>query len=158
MKFACRAVDAAGRIVDSCLNHGFCISNLKLQCLLYLAQAYFLVKSGGREACFPEAIQAESFGPAVPEAWQSYRGYGSLDIPRRQGGSAMPKKAAGLADAVVDHFGGWSALSLSELVMHQAPWRRAFDMHPGCRTITCQSMLEFFSEEVPDESGGAPMP
>ncbi len=158
MKFACSAVDAAGRIVDSCLKRGFCISNLKLQCLLYLAQAYFLVNSGGREACFPEAIQAESYGPAVPEVWREYRGYGSLNIPCRHGGNALPKKAAKLADAVVDHFGGWSSLSLSELVMHQAPWRRAFAMPSGLRMVTYRSMLEFFFDDAADEPAGTPAP
>ena len=152
-------LDVAHYIVKYCNEHNYNISNLKLQKLLYFVQAYFLVKSGGRESCFKEKIEAWSFGPVVPEAYYEYRQYGSLDIPYSKTKNKLNKNleieknpydeniisnnSKEYIESVVEHFKNSSASDLVELTHRQAPWKNAFI--PFCnQEITCKSIVGFF--------------
>ena len=54
------------------------ISNLKLQKILYLVQAYFLIQT--KNPCFLEDIEAWDFGPVIPEVYRKYKQFGGADI------------------------------------------------------------------------------
>ena len=57
------------------------ISNLKLQKILYLIQAYSLIHT--KKPCFSEDIEAWDFGPVIPEVYRKYKQFGSTDIQVR---------------------------------------------------------------------------
>lgn len=57
------------------------ISNLKLQKILYLIQAYSLIHT--KKPCFSEDIEAWDFGPVIPEMYRKYRQFGGADIQIR---------------------------------------------------------------------------
>lgn len=59
--------------------HG--ISNLKLQKILYLIQAYSLIQT--KRPCFSEDIEAWDFGPVIPDVYRKYKQFGSTDIQVR---------------------------------------------------------------------------
>lgn len=139
------ALDVADHIIQYCHSHGCRISNLRLQILLYMAQAYFLVRSDGKKPCFEERIEARSYGPVIPEVHNEYRKYGSLDIMdcRNSNAIPLPKVDMMMVDEVVDYFMDRSLLDLVELVQSQSPWRNAF--HPFCnQEITKESLLNYF--------------
>ena len=139
------ALDVADHIIQYCHSHGCRISNLRLQILLYMAQAYFLVKSDGKKPCFEERIEARSYGPVIPEVYKEYRKYGSLDIMDCRNPNAIPlsKVDMMMVDEVVDYFMDHSLLDLVDLVLSQSPWRNAF--HPFCnQEITKDSLLNYF--------------
>lgn len=136
------ALDAANHIIQWCQKHDRTISNLKLQIFLYFVQAYFLVESEGKEACFDERIEARCYGPVVPVVYDAYRKYGSLNIDR-YGEDVLPKSVADRIDKVLEYFKDYSLLYLCELVHSQTPWKNAF--HPFCnQEITRKSLLDFF--------------
>lgn len=56
----------------------FSVTNLKLQKMLYFAQGFFLGRYG--KELFKDAIQAWTYGPVVPNVYNSYMGYGSQYI------------------------------------------------------------------------------
>ena len=136
------ALDAANHIIEWCWKHNRMISNLKLQIFLYFVQAYFLVDSEGREACFDERIEARCYGPVVPVVYDAYKKYGSLNIDKSEE-DVLPKSVAGRIDKVLDYFKDYSLLELFDLVHSQTPWKNAF--HPFCnQEITKKSLLDFF--------------
>ena len=63
---------------------GCCVSNLKLQSLLYFVQAYFLLDSDGKSGCFSEGIEAWDFGPVVPNVYYTFCTYGATPIFLKQ--------------------------------------------------------------------------
>lgn len=73
------AIDIARYIIWYCKSHGYTISNLKLQKILYFVQAEFLVSAGA--PCFYEDIEAWDFGPVIPEVYHEFKIYGSSGIP-----------------------------------------------------------------------------
>lgn len=58
------------------------ISNLKLQKLVYYAQAYHLAMYG--EPLFGERVEAWEHGPVVPELYREYKIYGPGTSPRQR--------------------------------------------------------------------------
>ena len=57
------------------------ISNLKLQKVLYLIQAYFLIDKTKNASCFDDKIESWDFGPVIPCAYNEYKQYANGDIP-----------------------------------------------------------------------------
>lgn len=147
LKTHCSAMDAAECILAWHGRNGCGISNLRLNFLLYFVQAWYLMHSGGQEACFPERIEAWSFGPVVPEIYAKYRGCGSLDIPcQGSNGTKLGRQDRIAVEAVINHFNSCSLLDLYSLVLHQSPWRTAF--HPPCKMeITKKSIASYFLEK-----------
>lgn len=136
------------------------ISNLKLQKVLYLIQAYFLIKTG--KPCFEEEIQAWPFGPVIPEAYHEYKQYGSGDIPTIESYIFVDEKNFWnskrvvfhddvisdedkvLINKVVDKFSDYSATDLTNLTMHQTPWEKSYHKN-HCGIISKNDIKEYFT-------------
>lgn len=68
----------ASLIIRDCYEADYLITNLRLQCLLYLLQAYFLgVKN---RALFEDRIEAWDFSPVVPSVYKEYMAANNIDI------------------------------------------------------------------------------
>lgn len=160
MKAPYNVLDVAHYIVKYSNEHGYEISNLKLQKLLYFVQALFLVMSNGTAPCFKEEIEAWPFGPVVPEVYDEYKIYGSLEIPYSKTKNVLNKSLElekyvydeniiseddkSNINEVIEHFKNKSAYALANLTHNQDPWKNAFI--PYCsQTIPRESITKFFS-------------
>lgn len=122
------------------------ISNLKLQKILYLIQAYSLIHT--KKPCFSEDIEAWDFGPVIPEVYRKYKQFGSTDIQIRYRSleemqKGFEKEDRKRIEEVVDRFADFSAADLTILTQNQAPWNEAFGRKE--KVIRCEDILEYFS-------------
>lgn len=124
------------------------ISNLKLQKLVYYAQAFHLAMHG--TPLFPEPVEAWEHGPVVPDLYREYKAFGSENIPppddfdRSDYGDA----AAELMDEVYEVFGQYSAWKLRNLTHAEKPWIEAYEAGARGRTISHDAMREFYKDFV----------
>lgn len=153
--------DVAQYIINRSNEHGYSISNLKLQKLLYFVQANFLVSYNGTP-CFEEAIEAWDFGPVVPQVYRRYREFGSGSIPtithvlrRSSNGLGYIKIRFSdefiddddkeLIDEMIKYGAPYTASQLVAITHNQAPWKRAY-MRSFNNEITKESIYEYFKE------------
>jgi len=103
------------------------ISNLKLQKILYLIQAYSLIHT--KKPCFSEDIEAWDFGPVIPEVYRKYKQFGSTDIQIRfrrleEVQKGFEREDRKRIEEVVDRFADFSA----------APWQ-VFEKAERCPSL-----------------------
>jgi uncharacterized phage-associated protein len=156
-------LDISRFIINHSVRAGKGISNLKLQKVLYLVQAYFLIKRG--VPCFRERIEAWDFGPVVPEAYREFRSYGSTLIPfissyivfdreniwnsRRvkTDEDIISERDRKTIAEVTDFLSGFSATALGDLTRSQLPWMNAYA--PNERNeMTCEAIRSYFAEKA----------
>lgn len=110
---------------------GELITNLKLQKLVYYAQAWYLAIYD--EVLFDEDFQAWVHGPVLPELWQEYRDYkwnpiiredldeNSLDKIKEQ----MGVEISGFMAELTDAYFGCGAYELEKMTHLEDPWKNA---------------------------------
>jgi uncharacterized phage-associated protein len=113
------------------------LTNLRLQKLLYYAQAWSLVL---RESeLFPEEIEAWRWGPVVPTVYNELPdGQGASQIPADMFVDApdLPPEDVELVRSVWEAYDQYSALQLSRMTHQEAPWLRAWGDRPTDGTGT----------------------
>jgi uncharacterized phage-associated protein len=125
------------------------LTNLRLQKLLYYAQAWSLVIR--RSELFPEDIRAWQHGPVTPDVYQALPGQGAacLTIEQFAGVPDLPAEEAEFVAALWRAYGGRSATQLSKLTHGEAPWRRAWGDRPsgarGDDEIDVGGMQDYFA-------------
>lgn len=102
---------------------GELISNLKLQKLVYYAQAHCLGKHG--VPLFDADIEAWANGFVVPELYQAFRHHGANAIPPPSDFdySIYSEKAQKMLDYVYVNYGQYSAWRLSQMVYDDPLWK-----------------------------------
>ena len=129
-----------------CQEHGDVITHLKLQKLVYYAQAWHLALKG--KPLFEEQIEAWVHGPVTPSVYSRFKKSGWAPI------SVAPVKPA-LAAAVQKHlievfsvYGHFSAWDLERMTHQEEPWQRArAGLSPdqeGHQAISQTDMQEFY--------------
>lgn len=117
-------------IVAFCHSKNIYLDNLKLQKLLYFIDAYFLVSTDGKEACFQEAICAWTYGPVVPEAYSAYKVFGSAKIMPEDSdiiqNESICKEHADMISFVVNDLGKYSGPQLVSVTHQQTPWKTTY--------------------------------
>jgi uncharacterized phage-associated protein len=131
------------------------LTNLRLQKLLYYAQAWSLVL---RESeLFPEDIEAWRWGPVVPTVYnQLPDGQGAIQIPPTQFFDApdLPPEDAELVRSVWEAYNQYSALQLSRMTHQETPWLRAWGNRPTDGTgsdndpIEVDDLEEYFGKQA----------
>lgn len=151
------------RLVDE--DAGDSISNLKLQKLVYYAQAWHLALTG--EPLFADCIEAWAHGPVVPGLYQKYRDFGwepirnepwePAAIPRPNGDAVeMDDETVDILNEVWEAYGQYSAKRLEELTHSEDPWKNARARRhcgPGDRcdeVITPEEMRAYYSQRLVD--------
>jgi uncharacterized phage-associated protein len=125
-------------------------SALRLQKLLYYAQAWSLVWDG--RALFSETIRAWDMGPVVGEVWYAFRSHELCGDPSRL--TAAERETV---DAVVDYYGAQPETWLSELSHRERPWGDAYVR--GARpspVIALDAMKNFYGRLPPSPSKRVP--
>lgn len=159
------ALDVSRYIINYSNEKEYGISNLKLQKILYLVQAYFLTSTEGHRPCFADPIEAWNFGPVVPTVYHEFKQYGAGDIPSvvsyiefdpdniwnskriRYETKIQKEDRSRIAD-VVGRFADFSAHDLLTLVQRQSPWIETYV--PGQHNeITNDEIRRFFENSCP---------
>lgn len=140
------------------LNKSGSMSSMKLQKLVYYAQAWHLVWD--EERLFDEKIQAWANGPVVYELFDKHRGRYMVGPPWR-GGDARRLKAneKETIDVVLDHYGRLDGRKLSHLTHSERPWRAARSgLGPTDRSteeITPAALLAYYGALDADEESSS---
>ncbi len=100
------------------------ITNLKLQKILYLAQAYFLAKKN--KPLFKDKIEAWQYGPVVPNVYRAYSKNGSDPILTYETETSISAEDQIVLKEIWDTFGGYSAGRLVDITHSHAPWKNAY--------------------------------
>ena len=103
---------------------GDTISPLKLQKLVYYAQAWSLVFRG--QPLFFQDIEAWVSGPIVRDVWDEYKAYKYTDIPTPDDfDEAFEADELDVLEDVWNAYGELSAKHLAELTQSETPWLNA---------------------------------
>jgi uncharacterized phage-associated protein len=128
---------------------GGSITHLKLQKLVYYAQAWHLVFA--EKPMFKCRIEAWIHGPVCPELYSKYasKGYDNLPEPEEPLKKFLPKELETL-EAVWDFYGDYDGKYLEKLTHQEKPWREARKgLSPGdhcTNEISLATMKEYYTE------------
>ena len=144
-----KAIDVAEYVIQ----HSNYMSNLKLQKVLYFLQANHLVLTG--KPLFSDEIEAVGFGPVVYNVYRKYLVFGGSSIPKSSVYiDKIYKHDKEELDSMIEELEKYSSSYLSEVILHQTPWRHAkivYRYNNGkmnrMRVITHESLIEYFKED-----------
>lgn len=153
------AVDVSRYIINYSNEKDYCITNLKLQKLLYFVQIQFLFEKD--IPCFIEKIEAWDFGVVVPESYSEFSIFGLSNIPTIKSyliftsnrlwdveriefnDSIISSEDKKLINEVVDELSKYSAVDLMEVSSHQAPYLNIYARGKK-NEITLEALREYF--------------
>lgn len=146
------AVTTADKVADFFLcfskKHGDCLTNLKLQKLLYYSQAWHLVIFNTE--LFDEPIEAWVHGPVVYSVWNRFRDYKWNPITEAPTELDLPLKAKEHLIEIFRVFGKYSAYDLELMTHKEDPWKKArvglaMDV-PARNAIAPADMKDFYAK------------
>jgi uncharacterized phage-associated protein len=123
------------------------MTHLRLQKLIYFAQAWHLANTG--EPLFQEDMQAWTHGPVVPSIWHAYRQYHWDPIPA----GPDPKLDHGVVEyleLIYGHYGKYTAKELEKITHQDDPWRAtrgSLPLEAACSTPIDQMLMRDFHGE-----------
>jgi len=127
------------------------VTNMRLQKLLYYAQAWSLALTG--EPLFGEDIEAWEHGPVVRSVYTRFKKHGSHRLPTEL--VRMPQLTPAqrsILDAVWASYGDVSAARLRAMAHRERPWkeaRQAYDEGDTCNVpLSHDAMREYFSARL----------
>ena len=127
---------------------GECLTNLKLQKLVYYSQAWYLANK--KKPLFNGKFEAWIHGPVNYKLYKRFKKYKwrpithDVDLPK------LPPKIVGFLDEIINAYGDETAYSLERMTHHERPWAEARrDLEPD------ESSSKVISEEVMKEYYGS---
>jgi uncharacterized phage-associated protein len=124
---------------------GEVITNLKMQKLLYYAQAWHLVHF--KKPLFPETIEAWDFGPVVPSAYHNYKDFGCSPIAYKATGkeeNSFTKNQIEYLTVFYDKFIKFSPHELVNMSHNEIPWKSAFKKLSITKIISHDVMKRYY--------------
>lgn len=122
------AVDVANFFIDLARNEKEgSITNLKLNKLLYFAQAWALARNG--KPLFSDEIQAWDYGPVVPNVYHTFKVCGDNNIEHTADDYSPDKfndEDIQLLLDVYREYGKYSASALVEITHNEKPWKTRY--------------------------------
>jgi uncharacterized phage-associated protein len=136
---------------------GDSITHLKLQKLLFYAQAWALVLL--EKPLFDEDFQAWQHGPVLRSVYDRFAGsgYQALPTPSRRDQSAFEPEVEELLEDILSLYGEHSAKVLEDQTHREDPWVNARGGRPAnapCRTVISQESMRTFYGAMFREHGG----
>jgi len=117
------ANEIADYFLNFCHEHRDVLTNLRLQKLVYYAQAWYLALHG--KPLFADRIEAWVHGPVVPSLYQRFKQYGWSPITENPKAPSLDKSVANHLDEVFSEFGKFSAWDLERMTHQEEPWLNA---------------------------------
>jgi len=139
-----KAIDVANLLLGIANENGDVITNLKLQKLLYYAQAWYLVNS--RRRLYSDTIEAWEFGPVVREVYNKWKSFGSTPIPYKPTGNEknkFTKSQLSFLNEFYRVFSSFSATALVSMAHNEDPWKNAFGRGRSSN-ISTREMYRFY--------------
>jgi uncharacterized phage-associated protein len=99
------------------------LSHLKLQKLIYYAQAWSLALN--ETPLFDEDFEAWAHGPVVPSLWMDFREFGWNDLPVPKSCPEFDEDTENLLEDVYGAYGEYSAKRLEAMTHREDPWLKA---------------------------------
>lgn len=145
----CKAILVANKLLEIAYRNGDLITNLKLQKLLYYAQAWYLVNNNN-EKLFDDDIQAWQYGPVVPEVYHTYKSYNSRAIDykkvKEKNYSFTKKQEKYLEEFAIEYF-RYSATELVTRTHNETPWQNAIAKGNNS-VIDTTEMFNFYKSQL----------
>ena len=140
------ALEVSQYIINYCREKKYCMSNLKLQKVLYYVQAEFLVVTN--KPCFKDKIEAWMFGPVVKSVYRNYRVYagGNIAVGNSKQRHHIKNRDMELIQGIVDECDQYSNSSLMQIIFKQSPYRDVYQKYFH-NTISNKTLKDFFEEE-----------
>jgi uncharacterized phage-associated protein len=128
------------------------IKAMKLQKLIYYAQAWHLARVGDR--LFEARIEAWSQGPVIPEIEEKHRWRHTVtNWPTGDAKQLRPRERATVA-WVLDKYSHFSGESLSRITHLELPWRitrqLSSDDQPSTDEIPVDEMRHYYARQLAD--------
>lgn len=137
---------------------GDAITHLKLQKLVYYAQAWHLAHFD--KPIFDEDLKAWTHGPVAPSIWHKYKEHGWAALPECSNAPSFPTDTQALISAVYDAYSRFSAKQLEEMTHEELPWREARGVLPleaKCDIpISKRTMAEFYRKRITNAGARSP--
>lgn len=126
------------------------ISNLKLQKLLYYAQAWHLALYDA--PLFDDKIEAWVHGPVVRGVFREYKEFGWKPLSVQISNRIFSDEVNGHLKEVIRVYGKFDAVILERMTHREAPWRDARGNlapdEPSNRAITHEAMKKFYCDRL----------
>lgn len=116
------------------------VSNLKLQKLLYFAQAAHL--SIKDKPLFNDKIEAWEFGPVVRDVYNCFKAHDRKPVPNQPESNLIDSDTKEFLENTWDIFGKFSAAELVSLSHKHKPWIDAY--HSSDKTISVDVMKAYY--------------
>lgn len=131
-------------------NAGDSVSNLKLQKLLYYAQAWFLALHD--KEIFAEDFQAWVHGPVLPSQYHRFKHFGWEPIADRiRAPLGMPPLLQRHLREIIEVFGTETAVALELMTHREAPWleaRRGLPMHAHSQSKISKTLMRRYYKQM----------
>ena len=136
------AHDVALWILAEAKRQGIVMTHMKLQKLLYYAQAYYIAMTG--EPLFKNSIMAWQHGPVIPDVYHSFSKFGN-SIIRDVKDVTPPDGLDNFIKSIIRDKGHLSAHELRTITHNEDTWRNAW-FNSASRCITNKMISEYFSQ------------
>jgi uncharacterized phage-associated protein len=139
------------------LNHadreaGEALTQLKLQKLVYYADAWFLANFD--RPMITDDFEAWAHGPAVRALYAKYRGRGWESLPP-ENGQMPPMEVNGFLTSLYKEYGQFSAKKLEQMTHEELPWKEARgNLAPeaaSSKVISKLTMRNFYAKRLKKE-------
>lgn len=129
---------------------GDLLTNLKLQKLLYYAQAWYLALHN--KPLFSAKMEAWIHGPVSPVMYQRFKHYGHRPIIESPKNPKLSKKTRDHLDEILEVYSQRSAFELEMLTHQSDPWIKARGNipidQPSTAEISLTEMKKFFKKKM----------
>lgn len=140
-----KAIDVAKYILCIANTNGDLITNLKLQKLLYYAQAWYMVNFDGSKL-FEDDIEAWQFGPVIKSIYELFKNFGRKPIilsDEECSDYDLTETQKSYLAEFCEKFLRYSATELVGMTHNETPWKKAYEQ--GNNTvIDTDLMFEFY--------------
>jgi uncharacterized phage-associated protein len=132
---------------------GSYVSNLKLQKLLYYAQAWYLAIYG--KPLFDEDFEAWIHGPVIPTLYDHYQNFGWKPIFQDVEAPTFSEEIQDFLEELSEVYFGRDGFELEQMTHIEEPWIQARGNisldEPSNAIISKESMREYFKHRVVKE-------
>jgi uncharacterized phage-associated protein len=139
------ALDVAKYFLNKANTEGDLVTNLKMQKLLYYAQAWYLVNYNA--PLFKEPIRPWALGPVIKEVYDEFKEFGYTAIIYKSTGkesNIFSEKQIHYLDEFYDVFSKFTAHELVNMSHNESPWKDAHQKRKG--EISLDAIKEYYTQ------------
>lgn len=130
------------------------VSNLKMQKLLYYAQAWYMVNNNGI-ILFDDVIEARKFGPVIPSVYEKFKKFKRNPIEIVVNDIDLIELTEEQKDYLKEFYKNFMPCSTTELISmthNEKPWQEAYAS--GLNTpISTKTMYAYYSQMYKEMNG-----